>query len=291
MEKSLRGSLVGAAAILSWGSLGALGTLSVGMPPYIVFALCFAIAALLGAAVCVVRGITPAPLWSAEILVAALLLGSYHMAYFEAFHHAPAIPVSLINYLWPACLIIIGNLFFALDSGWRGYLGAFIGFLGVVVLSGGGFSVARGDAFGFGLALAGAILWATYSNLRRRARFSGVGAMVSICILAAAFCFAIALLSGEYAFTPSPMNLAVILLLGVGPAGGAFFLWDYGMRHGNATLLGVMGYAAPVLSTLLMVLLGMGEPSWRLGLAVVLITLGGVVVQLPQRPRDGRTDS
>lgn len=278
-DQGLKGTLVGAIAILSWGSLGALGAKSAGMPPYLVFGLCFAIAALLGAIVCLARRIRPAPFWSPEILLAALLLGAYHLSYFEAFHHAAAIPVSLINYLWPAWLIVIGNLFFRMNSGLAGYLGAAIGFAGVAILIGGAFNANAGDVWGYGLAMLGAILWATYSNIRRRARFAGVGAMVSICTLAALFCFAIALANGEAGLALSRENLGVILLLGLGPAGGAFFLWDYGMRHGNAPLLGVMAYSAPVLSTLLMVLIGMGEASWRVAAAVAMITLGGAVVQ------------
>jgi drug/metabolite transporter (DMT)-like permease len=279
MDKSLKGTLIGAIAILSWGTLGALGALSANMPPYMVFGLCFSIAALLGAAICIAARIPLAPLLAPEILLAAVLLGAYHLAYFEAFHHAAAIPVSLINYLWPAWLIVIGNLFFAMNSGVSGYLGAAIGFAGVAILIGGGFTAEPGGVLGYGLAMLGAILWATYSNVRRRARFEGVGAMVSICALAALLCFGIAFATGESAIPLTKQNLMVILLLGIGPAGGAFFLWDYGMRVGNAPLLGVMGYSAPVISTALMVLLGMGEPSWRMVLAVVMITIGGMVVQ------------
>lgn len=279
MTERRRGTLLGAAAILSWGSLGALGALSAGMPPYFVLGICFAIAAAMGAIACASLGLRPAPLTSRETLVSAALIGSYHLVYFEAFHHAAAIPVSLINYLWPACLIIIGNLFFGLGSGWRGYLGAALGFLGVAVLIGGGASFTASEASGYGLALLGAMLWATYSNVRRGARHEGIGAMVSICVVASLFCFATALIFGEGTVAFNARNVTVLLLLGLGPAGGAFFLWDHGMRHGNAALLGVLSYSAPVLSTLLMVALGLGAPSWRMAVAVALITCGGMVVQ------------
>ena len=72
----------------------------------------------------------------------------------------------------------------------------------------------------------------------------------------------------------------VITALGLGPAGGAFFLWDLGMRQGHAALLGVLGYSAPVLSTILMLVLGLGQPGWEVFAAIALITLGGIVVQL-----------
>jgi hypothetical protein len=40
--------------------------------------------------------------------------------------------------------------------------------------------------------------------------------------------------------------------LGLGPVGIAFFTWDIGMKQGNLPLLGVLSYAAPLISTLLL---------------------------------------
>lgn len=279
MNQTPGGTACGAVAILSWGALGALGAMSAGMPPYLVLGLCFTVAAALGGVICAVRGLRPAPLLARETLIAAALLSVYHLCYLEAFHHAASIPVSLINYLWPACLIVIGNLLFRLESGWAGYIGAATGFAGVAILiAGDGLALKAQDVTGYGFAFVGALVWATYSNIRRRARLNGMGAMVSICVLSAILCLSIAVLAGE-SFDLTKRDVAVVLLLGLGPAGGAFFLWDIGMRRGDAALLGVMGYSAPVLSTLLMITLGMGTFSWTLAAAVLLITLGGIIVQ------------
>lgn len=282
MSQSVRGTGLGALAILSWGGLGALGASSANLPPHLVLGLCFAIAAAFGWVLGLFRHERPAPFLQRDTLIAAFLLTIYHLSYLEAFHHAAAIPVALINYLWPACLIIIGNLFFRLDAGWPGYVGAGLGFFGIALMIGGGregMTLQSGDAIGYGLAFLGAMFWATYSNLRRGSSKDGVGEMTTICALSSAACFALTFATGEGIVSIEPRDMMVILLLGLGPAGGAFFMWDIGMRKGNAALLGILGYAAPVLSTLLMLLLGMGEATWRVGMAVILITLGGVVVQ------------
>lgn len=55
--------------------------------------------------------------------------------------------------------------------------------------------------------------------------------------------------------------------LGLLPLGLAFYCWDYGVKHGNIQLLGATSYAAPILSTLLLVASG-------LGVACLLITAG-----------------
>jgi hypothetical protein len=51
-------------------------------------------------------------------------------------------------------------------------------------------------------------------------------------------------------------------------------LWDVGMKKGNVPLLGVLSYAAPILSTLLLIALGLAEASWLLAGASLLMLAG-----------------
>ncbi len=281
---SVRHTGLGALAILSWGTLGALGALSATLPPHLVLTFCFAIAAAMGWVICRLTGKTPARLLDQRVAMFAGLLAAYHLVYLEAFHHADPIPVSLINYLWPACLIILGNLFFRLHSGWPGYLGAALGFIGVGVLVGkDGLALQASEAMGYALALTGAVLWALFSNLRRHEQFDAIASLTTICFGASLLCGFWWATTDAHWPDLSARDIGVILALGVGPAGGAFFLWDLGMRQGHAALLGILGYSAPVLSTLLMLGLGMGALGWEIFVAIALITLGGAVVQLGTR--------
>ena len=109
-----------------------------------------------------------------------------------------------------------------------------------------------------------------------------------------AFCGAAALLAllCHLAFEPTiwPADLGewlAVLALGIGPAGGAFFLWDIGVKHGDIRALGALSYAAPVLSTLLLVLFGRALPTIGLLVACVLVTAGAVLAarDLWARPR------
>jgi drug/metabolite transporter (DMT)-like permease len=68
-----------------------------------------------------------------------------------------------------------------------------------------------------------------------------------------------------------------VLLLGLGPVGAAFFLWDVGMKRGDPRLLGTLAYAVPVASTLLLIAAGEGEPSWRAALATLMVAGGGFI--------------
>jgi drug/metabolite transporter (DMT)-like permease len=64
----------------------------------------------------------------------------------------------------------------------------------------------------------------------------------------------------------------------------SFFTWDYGVKHGNIQILGVLSYLAPLLSTVLLVLAGKAEPSWTLALACLLIVGGALLASGVVRP-------
>jgi drug/metabolite transporter (DMT)-like permease len=76
-----------------------------------------------------------------------------------------------------------------------------------------------------------------------------------------------------------------VVALGLGPVGAAFYLWDIGVKRGDLRLLGVAAYAAPILSTLTLVLAGYAEPSPALALACLLIVLGAGVAVRASRAR------
>lgn len=282
---------LGIAAILSFGCLGLLGKAASKLPPLFVVSVCFAGAAAIGAVILLARAgrsrRLPSFDWREASLGGLFMLG-YHLLYFASFHHAPAIEVSLLNYLWPAFVILIGNAAFGLRSGWRGLLAAGIGFAGVALLLGGGPS---GDGEGYPnrylglvLAFAGAAVWGTYCNLRRAAEGDTVATVAVICAITAA-CAAAASAGLETLPLLTPTDLATLALMSLGPAGGAFYLWDVAMRKGNAVMLAVLSYAAPLVSTVLLIGTGHAAPSWRIAVATLLIGLGGIVSYLVTRRR------
>ena len=69
----------------------------------------------------------------------------------------------------------------------------------------------------------------------------------------------------------SPGQAAAILALGLGPVGLAFFVWDHGVKRGNIRVLGIVSYAAPILSTLTLVAAGFARGTTSLGVSCVFI--------------------
>jgi drug/metabolite transporter (DMT)-like permease len=68
-----------------------------------------------------------------------------------------------------------------------------------------------------------------------------------------------------------------VAALGLGPVGLAFYVWDVGVKRGDIRLLGVASYAAPLLSTLALVVAGYTQPRATLWLAALLIAGGGLL--------------
>jgi drug/metabolite transporter (DMT)-like permease len=115
-----------------------------------------------------------------------------------------------------------------------------------------------------------------YSVLARRLEAVPTGAV-------AGFCAATALLAGasHLAFEPTVAPDAgawlAVLVLGVGPVGAAFFLWDFGMKRGDPRLLGTLAYATPVASTLLLAVGGFAQLTPAVIGAAALVALGGLL--------------
>lgn len=277
-----RATLIGMVAIALWSALALLTAASGTTPPFQMTAMTFAIGGLAGLIVALARGegaalAQPPIVW----LVGVGGLFGYHAVYFAALRKAPPEEASLIAYLWPLLIVLFSALLPGETLRPRHLLGAALGFAGAAVLIVGkaeGRALFNPDhATGYLLALACAFIWSGYSVLSRRFKSAPTAAV-------AGFCLATALLSGlcwmAFETTRWPQTTtqwAAVAALGLGPVGLAFYVWDFGVKHGDIKLLGVASYAAPVLSTLILVAAGVARPGWSLALACALIALGALV--------------
>ena len=282
MSKYLIGNICGVCAVLMWGTLGVLGKHSQTLDTELVMSICFGIAGLIGVFFCKLTGRQFGKNSLPTMIFYASLLTGYHLAYLGSFKLAPALNVSLINYLWPAFFIVIGNTFFGLGSGLQGFIGALLGFLSIPILMSGDSAISYSGSALLGCALAfiGALIWAIYSNLRRHDKADPICSMTLICLMSSVVCITLLMFKNSVHIELTSANLLIVLLLAIGPAGGAFFLWDIGMRLGNPALLAVFGYCAPIISTILLILFGLAEPSWNVLVSVLLIAAGGAVVSM-----------
>ena len=274
-------TLVGFIAILLWSCL-ALFTAATGtLPPFELTAITFGISGVCGSLYALLTGklsVMRQP-WKVWALGVGGLFG-YHAAYFAALRLAPPAEAGLVAYLWPLLIVLFSALLPEEKLRWQHLVGAILGFSGVITLflgKGNTLSLSGTSVKGYALALLCAFIWSGYSVLSRAVKQVPTLAVAGYCLVTAA----LALVASALFETMQPIHLDMQLLaataLGLGPLGFGFFAWDYGVKHGDIKLLGIAAFAAPVLSTLILVATGYAAASWALALACALIVGGALV--------------
>lgn len=266
---------LGIGALVLWALLALLSTSAAGLPPFQLTAMSFAVSAILSLAFVAMRGEMRA-LWQPALAWAHGVGGlfGYHALYFAALAHAPAIEANLLNYLWPLLIVLFSAPILGLRLGPRRLCGVALGFMGCAVLLGGGARFPAEAWFGFLCALGCALVWSLYSVTSRRFAAVPTEAVAGFCA-ASALLALLAHLALEPSVMPDSRQVLAALLLGVGPMGAAFFLWDRGMKQGDPRLLGTLAYGVPVASTLLLIAAGEGVLTWNVALAVAAVAGGG----------------
>ncbi|MFL5346239.1 MAG: DMT family transporter [Hyalangium sp.] len=276
-----RATAVGAVAILLWACLALMATGTGSIPPFEIVTIAFALAFVLslGKWLLFRESISghlrqPAAVW----LIGVGGLFGYHFLYFMALKTAPAVEANLINYLWPLLIVLFSALLPGERLRWWHIAGVVLGLCGSLLLVTGGGRVAFRAEYtvGYASAVGCAVTWAAYSVLSRRfgsVPTDTVGGFCGVTAVLAALCH----LAFEPTVWPSPLEWGVLLLMGLGPMGLAFFVWDVGMKRGNIKALGGLSYSTPLLSTLLLVLAGRARPSVELALACLFIVGGAVL--------------
>ena len=273
-----RATLIGFSAVMMWSLLALFTIGSAPVPPLLLNAMCFGIGGLIGlvwtarSGFGVLRGVS----WKVYAFGTIGLFG-YHFLYFTAFRLSPTAETGLIAYLWPLIIVLMSGFLPGERLRPQHVVGALIAFAGAAVIVLGRGGEGSGSALGMGLAFLCALTWAGYSILSRRLGAVPTESVTVYCLATAALSVVSHLALEETVWPEGPMGWAAVLALGIGPVGAAFFTWDIGMKSGDIQLLGVASYAAPLLSTLALVLAGIAKPTPTIALAAVLITGGAAL--------------
>lgn len=281
MSKRLVATLVGFIAILMWALLAFFTAASGTVPPFQLTSMTFLIGGVIGLSTWIVRPGAykvlrqPWPVWALGVVG----LFGYHLLYYTALRLAPPVEAGLIAYLWPLLIVVLSALLPGERLRWYHGAGAFLGLMGtfLIVSKGQGITIDPVYLPGYLAAFVCAFTWSGYSILSRR--FAGVPTDIVV-----GFCLATAVLSGiahlifETTVWPqSSTEWLAVLGLGLMPVGAAFYVWDYGVKHGDIQVLGAASYAAPLLSTAVLILAGFADFSWMIAGAALLITSGAVL--------------
>ena len=274
----MKADLLTLGAVLLWATLASLATLLSDIPPFLLTG----IGLLIGAAVSLPAlrsGLTPWKIPVRTLLIGVYGLFGYHFMLFLALQTAPAVEANLVNYLWPLLIVLLSPLFTkSLKLNLRYVLAVLSGFAGAVIAITYNSSGLESSSIeiGYLFALAAAVIWATYSLATTKvASFPtasiGLFALVSgLLALGAHFVF-------EPAAYISSSDWVLLVLLGAGPLGGAFYLWDAALKIGDPRRIGLLAFLTPLLSTVLLVLVSGDSLSWQLLVATALIVGGALL--------------
>ncbi len=274
-------TLIGFTAILMWSLLALFTAASGKMPPFQLLAITLFIGGLIGAvswlwrprAISALR--QPAPVW---LLGVGGLFG-YHFFYYTALRNAPPVEAGLIAYLWPLLIVVLSALLPGERLRWYHIAGALLGLAGTALIVTGGNGVTLRAEYGFGYLAAAvcALTWSSYSILSRRFKAVPTDAVAGFCLAGAALSVLCHTVFETTVWPQTTMEWLAVLALGLMPVGAAFYVWDHGVKRGDIQVLGAASYAAPLLSTLILVAFGFGEGTWSIALACLLITGGAAL--------------
>ncbi|RRJ83226.1 DMT family transporter [Aestuariirhabdus litorea] len=254
MSPQTRSVLFALITIVLWSSLAVLASFLVHIPAFL----------QLGVALtsCGLVSLFTWRHWRVPLRTLAVGIGGifgYHYLLFMAYRHAPMIEATLINYLWPLLIVVLTPLYFR-EKPLRSYhlIGALLGISGaVLIISGGKLELNSQYLAGYLLAIGAAFAWSNYSLACSKLRAFPSAAIGGFCLWSGLL--ALSLYATEQWLAPKAVVLSLndwllMIAIGAGPLGAAFFTWDIALKNGDTRVVGALAYLAPMGSTGLLIL-------------------------------------
>lgn len=280
----MKANLYALAAIALWASLAALALSLSHVPAFLLTGVSLMVGSVLAWPAVLRR---PA-LWRmppSTLAFGVLSLFGYHFLLFMGLRLAPAVEVNLINYLWPLLLVVLAPLYLPgmslrpvhLMASAMGFGGAIIAIMGAQTSAS---TTSSHPLLGYLLALLAACAWANYSLQTKRLSVQGRGFPTAAIGLFGLVSGGFSLLCHwalEPAVSLSLQDWGLLALLGLGPLGASFFLWDQALKLGDARHIGILSYITPLASTTLLMVASQRPLTLSIALAATLI-MGAAVL-------------
>jgi len=294
MKNTRNATLVGLVAILLWSSIvGLIRRVSEHLGPTGGAAMMYSVASVF---LLFSSGWTPLRSFPRRYLVwGSLLFVVYELCLALSIGYAntaqQAIEVGMVNYLWPTFTIVAAILLNRQPSNWLIVPGFALSVVGICrVLGGdGGVDLAgmlanvRGNPLSYGLAFAGALVWAAYCTLTARIANGKNGVTLFFILVSIALWIKFALQGGDR--MALSLEAALYLVLAAAAMGFGYGAWNIGLLHGNVTILAGASYFIPVLSAALSSVLLRTPLSWAFWQGAAMVCGGAVLCWLATRAK------
>jgi drug/metabolite transporter (DMT)-like permease len=296
MKNTNKATLIGLTAVLLWSAVvGLIRSVSDRLGPTGGAASMYSVASVF--LLLSVGPVTLREFPRRYLIWGSLLFVSYELCLALSIGYADtarqAIEVGMVNYLWPTFTIVAAILFNRQKANLLIVPGFVLSIVGICRVLGGaqGFDPVgmlhnvRDNPLSYGLAFAGAVIWAAYCTVTARLA-GGKNGVTWFFVLVAVTLWIKYLLQGggRMAFS---VDAVVYLLLAGAAMGFGYGAWNVGILHGNVTILAGASYFIPVLSAALSTMLlrvPLSLPFWE---GAAMVCGGALLCWLATRP--GRT--
>ena len=272
----LQANLYALGAIALWASLASLGVSLTHIPPFLLTGITLIIGSV-PAWPFVLRDPSQWRIPMRTLALGVYGLFAYHFLLFIALRHAPPVEASLVNYLWPLFIVVLAPVVLpGVALRVPHVVAALLGFGGAAIAIVGGRELSGTLAWGYIPAAAAAFIWATYSLMTKRVTAFPTTAIGLFGLVSGALSLLCHVLL-EPSVTLQARDWSLLAVLGLGPLGGAFYLWDKALKLGDARHIGILSYITPLASTALLIVVSGRSFSWSIGLATAMIISAAVM--------------
>lgn len=271
------GTAGGLASVLLWSLTAPVMAAATGVDPFLYVAVGDGMGAIAFAVLWLVRRENPwpelrvVPVWFYGL--GLIGISAHNLTWVAALQQAPPLEATLIIYTWPLLVIVFTTISLRQRLRWYHMVAGVFGLCGIAALL-----VGRGLEFGHfmlmpghGWALVSSLTWSIFSAVSARYTYLSSKFLGVVFLLSGLINGAIWLALGA---PPAPAtSLAIVAVASIGFA-LSYAMWDFGMKHGNAQLIGVMSFLTPVLSAVYLVAMGKAEMTLALVAALLLVLAG-----------------
>ncbi|GAA4003144.1 aromatic amino acid DMT transporter YddG [Comamonas faecalis] len=264
MKNRKQATLIGLVAIFLWSAIvGLIRNVSDQLGPTGGAAMMYSVASLF--LLLSVGWVRPGEFPRRYLFWGSLLFVAYELCLALSIGYAhtsrQAIEVGMVNYLWPTFTIVAAIVFNRQRANWLIVPGFVLSIIGIGWVLGGeqGLNLpgmlanVQDNPLSYGLAFAGALIWAAYCAVTTRIA-NGKNGVTLFFMLVSVALWAKYLLEGGGAMTFS-LQAIVSLMLAAAAMGFGYAAWNVGILHGNVTILAGASYFIPVFSAALAMLL------------------------------------
>lgn len=231
--------------------------------------------------------------WGSLLFVAYELCLALSIGYANTSRQA--IEVGMVNYLWPTFTMLSAIAFNKQKANFLIVPGSLVALLGICWVLGGdqGLDIAgmaanmQDNPLSYGLAFAGALIWAAYCTVTARTAGGKNGITLFFMLVSAVLWIKyLGAGEGEMAFS---LHAVITLAMAACAMGFGYAAWNVGILHGNVAILAGASYFIPVFSAALAALLLQTPLSLSFWQGAFMVCGGSILCWLATRGQGPKT--